>query len=78
MVWFRLFGKGKEAKPLAPLQEKTAHKIAGSILRVQRRTAAELNAQAQKMGLVKLKIFLGALLLGFAAYLIYIIINALF
>lgn len=47
-------------------------------MRVQRRTAAELNAQAQKMGLVKLKIFLGALLLGFAAYLIYIIINALF
>jgi len=78
MGWFSLFGKRKGAEPLAPPQEKTAHKIAGSILRVQSRTAAKLNAQAQKMGLVKVKIFLGALLLGFASYLIYIIINALF
>lgn len=72
-----LFGKRKEAKPLAPPQERTAIKIAEKILAMQRSTAAKLNAQAQKMGQVKTRFILGAVLLGFAAYLVYIIINAL-
>ena len=78
MGWFRLFGNGKQAKPLAPPQEKTAHKIAGSILRLQRLTAAQLNAKAQKFGKNNTLVLFGALLLGIAAYLIYILINALF
>jgi hypothetical protein len=73
-----LFGKRKEAKPLARHQEKTANKIAEKILAVQRITAAKLNAQAQKMGQVKTRFILGALLLGFACYLVYIIANAIF
>ncbi|RYY51755.1 MAG: hypothetical protein EOO09_22810 [Chitinophagaceae bacterium] len=78
MGWFRLFGNGKQAKPLAPPQEKTADRIAEMILALQRLTAAKLNAQAQKFGKKNTLVLFGALLLGFAAYLIYIIINALF
>ena len=73
-----LFGRRKEAKPLATPQERTAQKIAEKILRLQRSTAAKLNARAQKLGVVKTRIILAALLLGFAGYLVYIIINALF
>ncbi|MEJ5996623.1 hypothetical protein WG904_19500 [Pedobacter sp. Du54] len=73
-----LFGRRKEAKPLAPPQERTAIKIAERILAVQRSTAAKLNAMAQKMGIVKVKILLGALLLGFAFYCGYLVYSALF
>lgn len=73
-----LFGKRKEAKPLAKHQERTANQIAEKILAVQRSTAAKLNAQTQKMGQVKTRVILGALLLGFAAYLIYIMVDAIF
>ena len=73
-----LFGRRKEAKPLAPPQERTAQKIAEKILRLQRSTAAKLNAQAQKLGVFKTRILLGALLLGFAFYCSYLVYNALF
>jgi DNA-binding transcriptional regulator LsrR (DeoR family) len=76
MGWFRK--REREAKPLAQHQERTANKIAERILAMQRSTAAKLNAKAQKMGIVKTRIILGALLLGFAVYLVCIIINALF
>ncbi|TCD08587.1 hypothetical protein EZ449_12155 [Pedobacter frigidisoli] len=78
MGLFKFFSKRKEAKLLAAPQERTARKIAERILAVQRNTAAKLNAQAQKMGQVKTRIILGALLLGFAAYLVYIMVNAIF
>jgi hypothetical protein len=73
-----LLGRRKEAKPLAPRQERTAQKIAESILRLQSSTAAKLNAQAQKMGKTKVIFLLEALLIGFACYLVYIMVNALF
>ncbi len=73
-----LFGRRKEAKPLAPPQERTANKIAEIILSVQRSTAAKLNAQAQKMGKTNTLIVFGALLFAFACYLVHIIINAIF
>lgn len=76
MGWFRK--RGREAKPLAQQQEKTASKIAEKILAVQRNTAAKLNAQAQKMGKKNTMIFIVALLLGFAAYLVCILFNAIF
>ena len=76
MGWFRK--RGREAKPLAQQQEKTANKIVEKILAVQRSTAAKLNAQAQKMGRTKVIFLLGALLVGFACYLVYIMVNAIF
>lgn len=72
------FGRRKEAKPLAPPQERTAQKIAEAILRFQRSTAAKLNAQAKKMGVFKTRILLGALLLGFAFYCGYLVFSAIF
>jgi hypothetical protein len=76
MGWF--MKSAREAKPLAQHPEKTALKIAEKILAVQRSTAAKLNAQAKKMGRTKVIFLLGALLIGFAAYLVYIMVNALF
>lgn len=76
MGWFRK-GSG-EAKPLAQHQEKTALRIAEKILAVQRSTAAKLNTQAQKMGKKNILVLLGALLIGFACYLVNILISAIF
>jgi hypothetical protein len=75
---FKLFGRRKQAKPLAERQEKTANKIAEKILAVQCITAAKLNALAQEMGRRNTLVLLGALLIGFAGYLICILINAIF
>jgi hypothetical protein len=76
MGWLRK--RGREAKPTAEGQEKTANKIAERILAAQSSTAARLNALAQKMGRRNTLVLLGALLIGFACYLIYIMINAIF
>lgn len=70
--------KRREAKALAQHQEKTANRIAEKILAVQRSTAAKLNAQAQKMGNKITLIILGFLVMCFASYLIYIMVNAIF
>lgn len=75
---FRLFGRRREPKPLPEHQQKTAGKIAQQILAVQSRWAAKLNAQAQKLGKRNTLIILGALVICFAAYLIYIMVNAIF
>lgn len=73
-----LFGGRREAKPLAPPQEKTAIRIAESVLRLQRSAANWLNAYGQKLGVIKVRIILGALLLGFAFYCAYLVLAALF
>lgn len=72
-----LFGRRKEEGPLAPHQEKTANKIAEKILAVQSSMAAKLNAQAQKMGKENTLVLLGAVLIGFACYMVYIMVNAI-
>ncbi len=74
----KLFAKRREAKPLAQHQEKTANRIAERILAVQASTAAKLNAQAQKIGIVKVKILIAALLIGFAFYCGYLVFGAIF
>lgn len=74
----KLFPRRREAKPTAERQEKTAIQIAEKILAVQRNAAGKLNDLAQKMGRRNTLVLLGALLIGFAAYLICIIINAIF
>lgn len=76
MGWFRI--KRREAKPLAPHQEKTANKIAQKILAVQRGTAAKLNTQAQKLGKRNTLLVFGTLLLGFALYCTYLLVGAFF
>lgn len=73
-----LFGRRREEEPLAPAQEKTAIRIAETILREQRRAANWLNAKSQKLGMIKVKIILGALLLGFAFYCGYLVFAAIF
>lgn len=74
----KLFRNRREAKAMDERQEKTANKIAEKILAVQRNTAARLNAQSLKLGRRNTLVLLGALLIGFAAYLVYIFINAIF
>lgn len=75
---FRLFGRRREPKPLPEHQQKIVGKIAQQILVVQSRWAAKLNAQAQKLGKRNTLIILGAWVICFAAYLIYIMVNAIF
>lgn len=76
MGWLRK--RRREAKPLAQQQEKIANQIAEKILASQISTAAKLNALSQKLGRRNTLVLLGALLIGFACYLVYILINAIF
>lgn len=63
---------------MAQQQEKIANQIAEKILASQIITAAKLNALSQKLGRRNTLVLLGALLIGFACYLVYILINAIF
>ena len=74
----KLFPNRRQAKPTAERLEKTANKIAEKILAMQSNAAARLNAQSLKLGRRNTLFLLGALLIGFAGYLVYILINAIF
>ncbi|MDN3588134.1 hypothetical protein QWY86_15730 [Pedobacter aquatilis] len=76
MGWLRK--RASKTKPLAQHQDKIAGSIAHKILALQKRTAAKLNGKAQKIGKTNVICLLGATLIGFAGYLVYIIINAIF
>ena len=76
MGWFR---KKRRRGDLGEAQlSNKAQKAADFILAVQLRWAAKLNARGQKMGKQNTLIILGAVGIGFAAYLVYILVNAIF
>jgi hypothetical protein len=72
MGWFRK-KKGRGEAQLAA----SAQKIADAILAVQTRWAANLNAQAQKIGMRKTTILIGAMLIGFAFYFAWLMADAI-
>ncbi|RYZ20659.1 MAG: hypothetical protein EOP49_47485 [Sphingobacteriales bacterium] len=78
MGLLKLFGKRKEAEPLAPAQEKAVLGITERILAMQRFVAAKLNAGAEKMGIAITGMLIAALLLGFAVYCSYLVLGAVF